>query len=192
MLTPVVEVLRLDQIADEEQGRQWADYVRGLGVDPDRVCAHLAIYRDAEGRYHLHLSEKLPHPSGKGDWLDLVTDRLATKPVVIDLGHEQTWPETSPPVQRKPHDFSRALVDCRLGMKISREGWNASGQYVVFQAGYPNGIPINANTASATGLPEGTICTFRPYLMLCCSDGSFVPWQPTVSDLLATDWVTVE
>lgn len=45
-------------------------------------------------------------------------------------------------------DFSRALVDCRLGKKISREGWNASGQWVVFQPGYPNGVPINANTAN--------------------------------------------
>lgn len=89
-------------------------------------------------------------------------------------------------------DFSKALVDCRLGRKISRDGWNASGQYVVFQRGYPKGIAINANTADATGIPEGTVCIFRPYLMLCAADGSFVPWQPTVSDVLAMDWVTVE
>lgn len=89
-------------------------------------------------------------------------------------------------------DFSRALVDCRLGRKISRDGWNASGQYVVFQRGYPNGIPINANTAEATGIPEGTVCVFRPYLMLCTVDGSFVPWAPSQSDVLALDWITVE
>jgi hypothetical protein len=34
-------------------------------------------------------------------------------------------------------DFSRALVDCRLGKKISREGWNAGGQFVVFPARLP-------------------------------------------------------
>ncbi len=89
-------------------------------------------------------------------------------------------------------DFSKALVDCRLGKKISREGWNAGGQYVVYQRGYPNGIAINANTADATGIPEGTVCVFRPYLMLCTADGSFVPWAPTVSDVLAMDWITAE
>jgi len=75
--------------------------------------------------------------------------------------------------------------------KASRSSWNASGQFVVRQAGYPNGIPVNHNTALATGIPEGTICKFRPYLMLYTAQGDFVPWVPTVSDILATDW-TIE
>jgi hypothetical protein len=86
-------------------------------------------------------------------------------------------------------DFSNALVNLKQGMKATREGWNASGQYVVLQRGYPNGIAINANTAQATGIPEGTMCVFRPYLMLRTADGSFVPWAPTVSDVLAEDWL---
>jgi hypothetical protein len=36
------------------------------------------------------------------------------------------------------------------------------------------------------------VCVFRPYLMLRTADGSFVPWAPTVSDVLATDWLTIE
>lgn len=86
-------------------------------------------------------------------------------------------------------DFSKALVQLRLGDKISREGWNAPGQYVVYQAGYPQGIAINANTAFATGIAQGTVCVFRPYLMLRTADGSFVPWAPSVSDVLALDWL---
>jgi hypothetical protein len=89
-------------------------------------------------------------------------------------------------------DFSEALVRLRLvGSKVTRQGWNAPGQYVVLQKGYPDGIAINANTAQATGIPEGTVCVFRPYLMLCTADDSFVPWVPTVSDVLALDWVFV-
>lgn len=87
-------------------------------------------------------------------------------------------------------DFSLALVALKNGARMSREGWNASGQFVVLQAGYPDGIGINRNTAEATGLPEGTVCKFRPYLMLRTADGSFVPWVPTVSDVLAEDWAT--
>ena len=61
----------------------------------------------------------------------------------------------------------------------------------MLQDGYPDGIAINANTARATGLNEGAVCVFRPYLMLCTADGSFVPWAPTASDVLAEDWLTV-
>lgn len=87
-------------------------------------------------------------------------------------------------------DFSAALAELKDGYRATRVGWNATGQYVALQAGYPDGIGINANTAAATGMPEGTVCRFRPYLMLRTADGSFVPWAPTVSDVLAEDWLS--
>lgn len=85
-------------------------------------------------------------------------------------------------------NFGDALICLRDGERATREGWNARGMFVVLQKGYPDGIPINSNTATATGLPEGAVCRFRPYLMLCAADGSFVPWAPTVSDVLGEDW----
>lgn len=88
-------------------------------------------------------------------------------------------------------DFGRALAALKLSEKVAREGWNGPSQFVVLQAGYPDGIAINRNTAEATGIPEGTVCSFRPYLMLRTADGSFVPWAPTVSDVLAEDWQVV-
>lgn len=89
-------------------------------------------------------------------------------------------------------DFSDALrVIRRDGSKLTRLGWNASGQYVVYQPGYPDGIAINADTAKATGIPQGTVQRFRPYLMLHTAQGDFVPWTPTVSDALADDWSLV-
>lgn len=87
-------------------------------------------------------------------------------------------------------EFGAALGALRGGKRLTRTTWNAPGQFVVLQAGYPDGIAINANTAQATGIPQGTVCRFRPYLMLRTADGSFVPWQPTVSDVLAEDWMT--
>lgn len=89
-------------------------------------------------------------------------------------------------------DFSAALVQIKERRRVAREGWNAGGQFVVLQDGYPDGIAINANTARATGLDVGTVCVFRPYLMLRTADGSMVPWAPTVSDVLAEDWLTVD
>lgn len=88
-------------------------------------------------------------------------------------------------------DFSSALISVRLGKRIARAGWNGKGMYVVFQAGYPQGIPINANTAEATGLAEGTVCRFRPYLMMWTADETFVPWVASQTDILAMDWEEV-
>ena len=85
-------------------------------------------------------------------------------------------------------DFGQALTELRHGHKVSRENWNGKGMFVVLQAGYPDGIAINRNTAESTGIPEGTVCNFRPYLMMRTVDGEFVPWVASQTDLLAEDW----
>lgn len=88
-------------------------------------------------------------------------------------------------------DFSDALYHCKDGFKITRAGWNAPGQYIFHQKGYPDGIGLNENTAEATGITQGTVCKFAPYLMLHNAQGVFVPWQPTQGDVLAVDWELV-
>lgn len=85
-------------------------------------------------------------------------------------------------------DFGEALRALKNGARVTRTGWNGKGMYVVHQKGYPDGIPINANTAEATGIPQGTVCIFRPYLMMRTVDGSFVPWVISQTDALADDW----
>jgi hypothetical protein len=88
-------------------------------------------------------------------------------------------------------DFGWALQQLREGLKVGRKGWNGKGMFIVRQAGYPDGIPINANTAQATGIPQGTVCRFLPYLMMKTADGAFVPWLASQTDLLAEDWELV-
>lgn len=87
-------------------------------------------------------------------------------------------------------DFGQALSALKAGSKVTRDGWNGRGMYVVHQPGYPDGIAINKNTAIATGIPQGTVCAFRPYLMMRTVDGEFVPWVASQTDLLADDWAT--
>lgn len=84
--------------------------------------------------------------------------------------------------------FGVALAAVKAGAKIARRGWNGRGMFIVYQAGYPDGIAINANTARATGITEGTVCRFLPYLMMRTADGSFVPWLASQTDILAEDW----
>jgi hypothetical protein len=85
-------------------------------------------------------------------------------------------------------DFSAALLEAKAGQKITRLGWNGAGQYVVAQAGYPDGIAINGNTSEALGLPVGTVVAFNPYLMIRTVDGSCAPWLASQGDLFAKDW----
>jgi len=89
-------------------------------------------------------------------------------------------------------DFGWAIRMLKDGRRMTREGWNGKGMFIVLQRGYPEGIPINRNTAEATGLPEGTVCRFLPYLMMRTVDGSFVPWLASQTDMLAEDWLPVE
>jgi hypothetical protein len=88
-------------------------------------------------------------------------------------------------------NFSQALEFIKHGNKLSREGWNGRGMFLVFQKGYPEGIPINANTAEALDQPVGTVCKFQPYIMMYTAQGNFVPWLATQSDLLSDDWALV-
>jgi hypothetical protein len=89
-------------------------------------------------------------------------------------------------------DIGRAVNEMRYhGLRVRRAGWNGKGMWLAYQKGYPDGIPINENTANATGIPKGTVCKFLPYIMMCTATGEFVPWLCSQTDLLAEDWELV-
>lgn len=88
-------------------------------------------------------------------------------------------------------DFGWALTQLRQGHKVCRSGWNGKGMYTVYQKAYPEGIPINKNTADATGIAQGTVCKFLPYIMMKIANeecSTFVPWVASQTDLSSTDW----
>lgn len=85
-------------------------------------------------------------------------------------------------------DFGEALRRLKSGIRVARTGWNGKGMWLAYQKAYPEGIPINANTAEATGLAQGTVCKFLPYLVMKTVDNSFVPWLASQTDVLAEDW----
>ena len=88
-------------------------------------------------------------------------------------------------------DIGWAVRLMRNGKLVCRRGWNGKGMLLAFQKAYPDGIPINKNTAEATGIAEGTVCRFLPYVMMRTADGAFVPWLCSQSDLLADDYEEV-
>jgi hypothetical protein len=88
--------------------------------------------------------------------------------------------------------FGLALEIAKNGKKIARQGWNGKGMFVVYQKGYPDGIPCNKQTAEAWGLNEGDLFKCEPYLQIKTAQGSHAMWVPNIGDILAEDWVVVE
>jgi hypothetical protein len=106
------------------------------------------------------------------------------------IGRLQSLLASAMPEPGARFGFETALLVLKIGKRVRRAGWPASA-FVAYQPGYPDGIPVNANTARAFGIPEGTVKKFGPYLVLSGDEsegGMSVPWSPPMIALLATDW----
>lgn len=115
--------------------------------------------------------------------------------IVYQDGYESWSPK--PQFDEAYRDFSGmtfgiALELLKKGIKVSREEWNDRGMFVVYQKGYPAGIPCNKQTADAWGLKEGDLFVCNPYLQIRNDDGSHSMWVPSIGDCLAEDWTIVE
>ena len=99
--------------------------------------------------------------------------------------------ENEPATERSAPDlfsFEIALAQLKSGARVTRACWS-EGSFLAHKPGDPTGIPINANTSKAMGLPEGTVVNFAPYLMAYDADRKrCAPWVATQSDIFATDW----
>jgi len=87
--------------------------------------------------------------------------------------------------------FGIALELLKKGKKIARKGWNGKDMFVVYQKGYPNGIPCNIQTANAWKLNEGDLFKCEPYLQIKMVNGSHAMWVPSINDVLSEDWEIV-
>lgn len=87
--------------------------------------------------------------------------------------------------------FGLATEAAKKGYKIARIGWNGKGMFVVYQKGYPQGIPSNKQTAIAWGINEGDLFKCEPYLQIKMVNGSHAMWVPSINDTLAEDWMII-
>ncbi len=88
-------------------------------------------------------------------------------------------------------NFGKAIEEIKKGKKLTRKGWNGKGMFIVYQKGYPDGIPCNKQTAEAYGYEEGTLFKCRPYIQMRCADGTHQMWTASQTDILAEDWEVV-
>lgn len=85
--------------------------------------------------------------------------------------------------------FSNALELLKLGLRITRAGWNGRGMYLYLVPG----STFTVNRKPLLGiLPEGTEVEYRPHIDMKTAQGDFVPWVASQTDLLADDWLVLE
>ena len=141
-------------------------------------------------------------PMTRGEFTELKKAEIspATNPeekgymVVYEDGYKSWSPEKAfEKSYSEMHDmeFGEAIRMMKRGYRMARKGWNGKGMFVVYQKGYPEGIPCNRNTAEAFGYDEGDIFICRPYLQMRCADGTHQMWVASQSDILAEDWYIV-
>lgn len=88
-------------------------------------------------------------------------------------------------------NFGNAIEMLGMGFKVARKGWN-NGMFVVYQKGYPHGIPCNKQTAEAWGMDEGDLFRCNPYLQIREENGTHSMYSPSNLDLVSVDWYVVE
>jgi hypothetical protein len=71
-------------------------------------------------------------------------------------------------------DIGQAVRRLLSGDKVARSGWNGKGMYIELQE------------------PDDDSKMTLPYVYMKTAQGELVPWLCSQSDLLATDWESVD
>ena len=89
-------------------------------------------------------------------------------------------------------NFGKAIENLKEGKKVCRSGWNGKGMYVIYQKGYPAGVPANKNMAETGEVQEFELIKMNPWLQIRCADGTYSTWVPSINDCLAEDWIRIK
>lgn len=84
--------------------------------------------------------------------------------------------------------FSEALESLKMGLSVSRAGWNGNDMFVFLVKG--SEFEVNREPLLSV-LGEGTRVSYRPHIDIRTADGSISVWQPSMGDVMANDWSVV-
>ena len=87
-------------------------------------------------------------------------------------------------------DFSKGLDYLKEGVPIYREGWNGKDMSITIIKGKKIVFSEEKDRPEMYHGKYGDTIEYLPYIMMKTSDGSFVPWLASQTDILADDWCT--
>ena len=97
------------------------------------------------------------------------------------------------------HDFGWAIRALKEGKKVSRDGWNGKGMWLVLMPALylppfnSQGTEVKVNDRTAKHIGENTPLDCQPYIVMWTAAKQWQPgWLASQADMLATDWGIVE
>ena len=92
--------------------------------------------------------------------------------------------------EEQKFDFGNAIRMLKHGKKVSREGWNGKGMWLVLQPTTPNIELRDGSIYKKAGLEKVTI---GAHIDMFTAQGTMQPgWLASQSDMLAEDWLLVD
>lgn len=85
--------------------------------------------------------------------------------------------------------FSEALELLKQGKKLARKGWNGKGMFVYLVAG--GDYPVQMDSVKQYA-DKNNCLHYEPYFAIRNIRETINTWVPSVSDLLAEDWMEVK
>jgi hypothetical protein len=94
-------------------------------------------------------------------------------------------------------NFGEALASLKEGKKVSRQGWNGKGMFLVQAGGYSVGLDkLRDGTHFTKAFLESEGCVeFKivPHIDMWAADKTYVTgWLASQTDMLSDDWGIVE
>lgn len=84
--------------------------------------------------------------------------------------------------------FGLAVEALKMGMKVTRAGWNGKGMFLYFvTADY---YPVKMQAAKDF-FGENSLVPYRGYIAMKTVNNEVVPWVASQSDILENDWIIV-
>ena len=81
--------------------------------------------------------------------------------------------------------FGHAVKLLKLGMRVSRAGWNGKGMFLFLVPG----STFKVNRPPLLGIyREGKEINYCPHIDMRTADNKIVPWLASQTDILAEDW----
>lgn len=93
-------------------------------------------------------------------------------------------------------DFGMAIKELKKGNRVSREGWNGKGMWLILVPGQDN-VSLRSGTPYKDALKDVDAIEILPHIDMWTvnSEGrrAMLPgWVASQTDMLAEDWVIIE
>ena len=112
---------------------------------------------------------------------------IAVRNADVDVDDVRNMVEELASASKELVSFETALHYCKRGMYIARKGWNGKGMSVRMVKGTAIQQALNKHYGDPDDSRNNQ--QMNNFLVLSSVDGTLNTWVPSISDLLANDWI---